>query len=231
MSEKILIVDDEPEIADLVSLYLQNENFTVYKFYSAIEALNCIGHEKLDMAILDVMMPEMNGFELCKKIREHYHYPIIMLTAKGEEIDKITGLTLGADDYIVKPFNLDEVAARVTVQLRNHVSPAQESQASQKLSFKNLVLNPETFELESGEQTLRLGKKEFQIFETLLAHPKKIFTKEELYEAVWEEVYLPGDNTLNAQLSNLRKKIAQLDPDEDYIETVWGLGVRLKGDK
>ena len=93
MSEKILIVDDEPEIADLVSLYLQNENFTVYKFYSAIEALNCIGHEKLDMAILDVMMPEMNGFELCKKIREHYHYPIIMLTAKGEEIDKITGLT------------------------------------------------------------------------------------------------------------------------------------------
>ena len=89
MSEKILIVDDDTEIADLVSLYLQNENFTVYKFYSAIEALNCIGHEKLDMAILDVMMPEMNGFELCKKIREHYHYPIIMLTAKGEEIDKV----------------------------------------------------------------------------------------------------------------------------------------------
>ena len=117
------------------------------------------------------------------------------------------------------------------MQLRNQPTVAQESQASQKRSFKNLVLNPETFELESGEQTLRLGKKEFQIFETLLAHPRKIFTKEELYEAVWEEVYLPGDNTLNAQLSNLRKKIAQLDPDEDYIETVWGLGVRLKGDK
>ena len=136
-----------------------------------------------------------------------------------------------ANDYIVKPFNLDEVAARVTVQLINQPTVAQEAQSSQKLSFKNLVLNPETFELESGEQTLRLGKKEFQIFETLLAHPKKIFTKEELYEAVWEEVYLPGDNTLNAQLSNLRKKIAQLDPDEDYIETVWGLGVRLKGEK
>ena len=123
------------------------------------------------------------------------------------------------------------MAARVTVQLRNQPTVVQEAQASQKLSFKNLVLNPETFELESEEQTLRLGKKEFQIFETLLVHPKKIFTKEELYEAVWEEVYLPGDNTLNAQLSNLRKKIAQLDPDEDYIETVWGLGVRLKGDK
>ena len=119
----------------------------------------------------------------------------------------------------------------MTVQLRNNITPAQEAPSSKKLTFKNLVLNPETFELESGAKTLRLGKKEFQIFETLLAHPKKIFTKEELYEAVWEEVYLPGDNTLNAQLSNLRKKIAQLDPNEDYIETVWGLGVRLKGDK
>ena len=157
--------------------------------------------------------------------------PVIMMTALGDKHLISQYLLAGANDYIVKPFNLDEVAARVTVQLRNHVSPAQEAQASQKLSFKNLVLNPETFELESGEQTLRLGKKEFQIFETLLAHPKKIFTKEELYEAVWEEVYLPGDNTLNAQLSNLRKKIAQLDPDEDYIETVWGLGVRLKGEK
>lgn len=157
--------------------------------------------------------------------------PVIMMTALGDKHLISQYLLAGANDYIVKPFNLDEVAARVTVQLRNQPTVVQEAQASQKLSFKNLVLNPETFELESEEQTLRLGKKEFQIFETLLVHPKKIFTKEELYEAVWEEVYLPGDNTLNAQLSNLRKKIAQLDPDEDYIETVWGLGVRLKGDK
>ena len=154
-----------------------------------------------------------------------------MMTALGDKHLISQYLLAGANDYIVKPFNLDEVAARVTVQLRNNITAAQEAPSSKKLSFKNLVLNPETFELESGEQTLRLGKKEFQIFETLLAHPKKIFTKEELYEAVWEEVYLPGDNTLNAQLSNLRKKIAQLDPHEDYIETVWGLGVRLKGDK
>ena len=225
MSEKILIVDDEPEIADLVSLYLQNENFTVYKFYSAIEALNCIGHEKLDMAILDVMMPEMNGFELCKKIREHYHYPIIMLTAKGEEIDKITGLTLGADDYIVKPFDLDEVFARVTVQLRNHLS---QKQATEIQGIKNIRLSSETFEVVNGEKRVRLGKKEYQILQTLLHHPKKIYTKEELFELIWEEAYLPGDNTLNTHLSNLRKKLAQVDDSEEYIETIWGLGVRLK---
>ena len=104
MENKILIVDDEQEIADLVSLYLENENFTVYKFYNAKDALNCIENETLDLAILDVMLPDMNGFQICKKIREKYRYPVIMLTAKGEEVDKITGLTLGADDYITKPF-------------------------------------------------------------------------------------------------------------------------------
>ena len=177
------------------------------------------------------MLPGKNGDQVLEEIRLQSQVPVIMMTALGDKHLISQYLLAGANDYIVKPFNLDEVAARVTVQLRNNLTPAQEAPSSKKLTFKNLVLNPESFELESGEKTLRLGKKEFQIFETLLAHPKKIFTKEELYEAVWEEVYLPGDNTLNAQLSNLRKKIAQLDPNEDYIETVWGLGVRLKGDK
>ena len=120
MTDKILIVDDEPEIADLVSLYLQNENFTVFKFYNAADALKCVQSETLDLAILDVMLPDMNGFQLCKKIREKYQYPVIMLTAKGEEIDKITGLTLGADDYITKPFLPLELVARVKAQLRRY---------------------------------------------------------------------------------------------------------------
>ena len=164
MSEKILIVDDEPEIADLVSLYLQNENFTVYKFYSAIEALNCIGHEKLDMAILDVMMPEMNGFELCKKIREHYHYPIIMLTAKGEEIDKITGLTLGADDYIVKPFQPLELVARVKAQLRRYkrYNTGVEKE-DDVMIHSGLVMNIKTHECTLNEKPLSLTPTEFSI--------------------------------------------------------------------
>jgi two-component system, OmpR family, response regulator VanR len=117
MQDKILVVDDEHEIADLIALYLQNENFEVFKFYTAAEALECIQTEKLDLAILDVMLPDMSGFQLCQKIREKYQYPVIMLTAKGEEIDKITGLTLGADDYITKPFLPLEMVARVKAQL------------------------------------------------------------------------------------------------------------------
>ena len=120
MSDKILIVDDEPEITDLISLYLENEGFIVFKSYTATDALKYIDKEKLDMAILDIMLPDMNGLEICKRIREKYHYPIIMLTAKGEETDKITGLTFGADDYITKPFLPLELVARVKAQLRRY---------------------------------------------------------------------------------------------------------------
>ena len=120
MPEKILVVDDEQDIADLLEVYLQNENYTVYKFYSAREALDCIEKQEIDLAILDIMLPDVNGFSICQKIREKYTYPIIMLTAKDEEIDKITGLTLGADDYVTKPFRPLELIARVKAQLRRY---------------------------------------------------------------------------------------------------------------
>ena len=227
---RILLIEDNNDIQEILYSLL-SEDYEVLQAFSGTEGLRLFQQEAIDLVLLDIMLPGKNGDQVLEVIRLQSQVPVIMMTALGDKHLISQYLLAGANDYIVKPFNLDEVAARVTVQLRNQPTVAQEAQASQKLSFKNLVLNPETFELESGEQTVRLGKKEFQILETLLAHPKKIFTKEELYEAVWEEVYLPGDNTLNAQLSNLRKKIAQLDPNEDYIETVWGLGVRLKGDK
>ena len=226
----ILVIEDNNEIQEILRTLLTEEHEVIQAF-SGTEGIMQFDKDGIDLVLLDIMLPGKNGDQVLEEIRLQSQVPVIMMTALGDKHLISQYLLAGANDYIVKPFNLDEVAARVTVQLRNQPTVAQEAQASQKLSFKNLVLNPETFELESGEQTVRLGKKEFQILETLLAHPKKIFTKEELYEAVWEEVYLPGDNTLNAQLSNLRKKIAQLDPNEDYIETVWGLGVRLKGDK
>ena len=227
---RILLIEDNNDIQEILYSLL-SEDYEVLQAFSGTEGLRLFHQEAVDLVLLDIMLPGKNGDQVLEVIRLQSQVPVIMMTALGDKHLISQYLLAGANDYIVKPFNLDEVAARVTVQLRNQPTVVQEAQASQKLSFKNLVLNPETFELESGEQTVRLGKKEFQILETLLAHPKKIFTKEELYEAVWEEVYLPGDNTLNAQLSNLRKKIAQLDPNEDYIETVWGLGVRLKGDK
>ena len=168
MENKILIVDDEQEIADLVSLYLENENFTVYKFYNAKDALNCIENETLDLAILDVMLPDMNGFQICKKIREKYRYPVIMLTAKGEEVDKITGLTLGADDYITKPFLPLELVARVKAQLRRYKKYNVGNEPEEDiLIHSGLVLNVKTHECTLNEKPLSLTPTEFSILRIL----------------------------------------------------------------
>ena len=168
MAEKILIVDDEQEIADLVALYLQNENFTVFKHYNALDALDCIRSETPDLAILDVMMPDMDGLELCRNIREQYRYPVIMLTAKDGEIDKITGLTLGADDYITKPFLPLELVARVKAQLRRYkryntgAGPDEDV-----IVHSGLVINVRTHECTLNEKPLSLTPTEFSILHIL----------------------------------------------------------------
>ena len=174
---RILLIEDNNDIQEILYSLL-SEDHEVLQAFSGTEGLRLFQQEAVDLVLLDIMLPGKNGDQVLEEIRLHSQTPVIMMTALGDKHLISQYLLAGANDYIVKPFNLDEVAARVTVQLRNHVSPAKKAQASQKLSFKNLVLNPETFELESGAQTLRLGKKEFQIFETLLVHPKKIFTKE-----------------------------------------------------
>ena len=230
MSEKILIVDDEPEIADLVSLYLQNENFTVYKFYSAIEALHCIEHEKLDMAILDVMMPEMNGFELCKKIREHYHYPIIMLTAKGEEIDKITGLTLGADDYIVKPFQPLELVARVKAQLRRYKRYNTGVEKEEDVMIHSgLVMNIKTHECTLNEKPLSLTPTEFSILRILCQQKGNVVSAEELFHQMWGDDYFSkSNNTITVHIRHLREKMGDSFEDPKYIKTIWGCGYKIE---
>lgn len=157
-----------------------------------------------------------------------------MLTALSDKKLISQYLLDGANDYIVKPFDLDEVFARVTVQLRQSAEKQPvEIVKNENLpqNLKNIQFDAESFEIKNSQETIRLAKKECLILQTLLKHPKKIFTKEELYELVWEDSYLPGDNTLNTHLSNLRKKLNQLDPHQEYIETIWGVGVRLKGDK
>ena len=230
MSEKILVVDDESEIADLVSLYLQNENFTVYKFYSAIEALRCIEREKLDMAILDVMMPEMNGFELCKKIREHYHYPIIMLTAKGEEIDKITGLTLGADDYIVKPFQPLELVARVKAQLRRYKRYNTGVEKEEDVMIHSgLVMNIKTHECTLNEKPLSLTPTEFSILRILCQQKGNVVSAEELFHQIWgDEYFSKSNNTITVHIRHLREKMGDSFEDRKYIKTIWGCGYKIE---
>ena len=224
---RILLIEDNNDIQEILYSLL-SEDHEVLQAFSGTEGLRLFQQESIDLVLLDIMLPGKNGDQVLEEIRLQSQVPVIMLTALGEKSLVSQYLLDGANDYIVKPFNLDEVAARVTVQQRG--SQQSQSKPAGETLIKNIRLLPDTFEIASGDQSMRLGKKEFQIFQTLLAHPKKIFTKEELYELVWEETYLPGDNTLNAHLSNLRKKLAQLDSSTDYIETIWGLGVRLKED-
>ncbi|MEG0155950.1 MAG: response regulator transcription factor [Lachnospiraceae bacterium] len=173
MSEKILVVDDEHDIADLLEVYLKNENYMVYKFYSAKEALICIEQEELDLAILDIMLPDINGFSICQKIRENHTYPIIMLTAKDEETDKITGLTLGADDYVTKPFRPLELIARVKAQLRRYkkYTPIHVEQfiVNYVLTYDKLKLNIQTYECLLDGENIALTPTEFSILRILFA--------------------------------------------------------------
>ena len=228
---RILIVEDNNEIQEILRTLLSEEHEVIQAF-SGTEGMIRFEQGDIDLILLDIMLPGKNGDQVLKAIRQDSSVPVIMLTALSEKKLISQYLLDGANDYIVKPFDLDEVFARVTVQLRqNSDKQAAEMEHPDKLiqQLKNIQFDADSFEIKNRQETIRLAKKECLIFQTLLRHPKKIFTKEELYELVWEDTYLPGDNTLNTHLSNLRKKLSQLDPEQEYIETIWGVGVRLKG--
>lgn len=232
MSNKILIVDDEVEIADLIEVYLKNENYTVYKFYTAREALECIESTELDLAILDIMLPDMNGFTLCQKIREHHTYPVIMLTAKDEETDKITGLTLGADDYITKPFRPLELIARVKSQLRRfkRYNPAHAGDKEKNIFIHaDLVMNINTYECLLNDKPLALTPTEFSILRILLENKGKVISAEELFRTLWQdEYYSKANNTITVHIRHLREKLNDTVSDPRYIKTIWGVGYKIE---
>lgn len=224
---RILQIEDNEDIQNIL-FNLFSEEHDIIQAYSGTEGELLFQSQEIDLVLLDIMLPGKGGEEVLKFIRQRSSIPVIMLTALGDKHLISQYLLDGANDYIVKPFDLEEVYARVSVQLREHIKGS--STTENIYQVKNIKINPDSFEVSCNGKTIRLGKKEFQILYTLLQNPKKIFTKEDLYETVWEAPYLSGDNTLNAQLSNLRKKLAQVDESSEYIETIWGLGVRLKGD-
>ena len=234
MADRVLVVDDEPEIADLVELYLRNENFIVYKFYSASEALACINSEQLDLAILDVMLPGISGLQICSKIRERYNYPVIMLTAKNEEIDKITGLTLGADDYITKPFLPLELLARVKAQLRRYKRynsvDSEAAEADEVIVVSGLVLNSRTHECTLNERPLALTPTEFSLLRILCRQRGNVVSSEELLHQLWgEEYYSKSNNTVTVHIRHLREKMGDSFENPKYIKTVWGVGYKIEG--
>ena len=230
MNNKILIVDDEKEIADLISLYLGNEGFIVFKAYTAADAMKCINEEKLDMAILDIMLPDMSGLEICKEIRKRHHYPIIMLTARGEEIDKITGLTFGADDYITKPFLPLELVARVKAQLRrykryNTVTAPEED----IIAHAGLIINIKTHECTLNENPLSLTPTEFSILHTLCKQIGNVVSSEELFHQIWgDEYFSKSNNTITVHIRHLREKMGDSFEEPKYIKTVWGCGYKIE---
>lgn len=228
--ERILVVDDEKEIADLVEVCLRNENYEVRKFYNALDALNCIESEAVSLAVLDVMLPDMDGFTLCQKIRENHLFPIIMLTAKVEDMDKIMGLTLGADDYMTKPFNPLELIARIKTQLRRcnrYNLPQAALPEVKEHDFSGLYICQDTHRCTLYGEELQLTPIEFSILWYLCEHRGIVVSSEELFEAVWGEKYLDNNNTVMAHVARLREKMHEPSRKPKFIKTVWGVGYTL----
>lgn len=232
MAKHILVVDDEKEIADLLEVYLKNDGFEVHKFYNGKDALKCIEETRLDLAVLDVMLPDMDGFSICRKIREKYFYPVIMLTAKIEDGDKIMGLTIGADDYITKPFNPLEVAARVKTQLRRYLnynnSLKENENEVTEYDIRGLLINSQNHKCILYGKELNLTPIEFSILWYLCRHQGTVVPSEELFEAVWKEKYLNNNNTVMAHIGRLREKMDEPAKKPKFIKTVWGVGYTIE---
>ena len=218
MSYKVLVVDDESEIADLIEMYLQNENYTVYKSYTAQSALEYIESEKLDLAILDVMLPDIDGFQICKKIREKYTYPVIMLTAKAEIEDRIQGLDSGADDYMVKPFDFRELNARISILLKRCQIPTVEC-----IEYADLKVYLRTKSVSRNGQSIILTPKEYNLLLFFVQNPERILTRTEIAEKVWDTHFDTGTNFIDVYINYLRKKIDK-NFNTKLIHTKPGMG-------
>ena len=226
----ILIVDDEYEIANIIGLYLQNDEYHVHKCYNGTSAMEYIEKNKVDLAILDVMLPDIDGFEVLRQIREKHHFPVIMLTAKVDATDRITGLTLGADDYISKPFNPLELVARVKAQLRRYTKYNEGAKNSgEVIDFAGLVLNHTSHECIYNERPLTLTPLEFDILWLLCENRGKVISSEELFRQVWKEDYFKNsNNTVMVHIRHLREKMSGPTGKCDFIKTVWGVGYKVE---
>lgn len=226
----ILVVDDEKEIADLIEIYLKNEGYNVYKYYSSKDILTDLENINIDLAVLDVMMPDIDGFSLCSKIRENYHFPIIFVTAKVEDIDKISGLTLGADDYITKPFQPLELVARVKAQLRRYTKyNKKEEQDENIIDFRNIEINNNTHEFHLNAEIIDLTPIEFSILWILCKNRGNVVKTDELFMDVWKEKYYEKDNnTVMVHIRHLREKMKDNPKNPKYIKTIWGVGYKIE---
>lgn len=223
----IIIVDDEKEIVDLIALYLTAENYNVHKFYDSKGVLPFLETHIVDLAILDIMMPGIDGISLCQKIREKYQFPILFVTAKVADIDKISGFNVGADDYITKPFTPIELVARVKAHLRRYKE--YNSSSIEEIDFREIVINYKKRKVFFQEKELSLTPKEFDILYVLCKNKGQVVPVEKLYEEVWKEKYFPSSsNTIMVHIRHLRKKMKDSVTNPKYIKSVWGVGYEIE---
>ncbi|TKC19875.1 response regulator transcription factor [Robertmurraya kyonggiensis] len=227
----ILIADDEEEIADLVAIHLEKEGFDVFKVHNGQDALQVIQTRTIDLLILDIMMPKMDGYEVTRQIREHHNMPIIFLSAKTSDFDKVQGLVIGADDYITKPFTPIELVARVNAQLRRFMKFNQPKLDvnTVKLEFGEIVISPEQRTVFLHGEAIELTPKEFDILCLLASHPKKVYSVENIFQKVWGDAYFEGGNTVMVHIRTLRKKLGEDKRKNKLIKTVWGVGYTFNG--
>ena len=229
MKKNILIVDDDKDIIDLLKLFLEMENFFVVEASNGEVALKCLEENHIDLAIVDIMMPKMDGYQLIKKIRETLQFPILILSAKSQEVDKIIGLGIGADDFITKPFSALEIIARVQAHLRRSYEfndKAVEDKEKQ-IHMGDLVLDHHSCTLYKSSESISLSATEYKILTLFMGEPGRIFTKKQIFENVWSDYYCADDNTIMVHISRLREKLEDSPKNPVYIKTIRGLGYRF----
>lgn len=219
----ILIADDEKEIVRLLRMYIEANDNIVYEANDGQEALQILERENIDLAIVDIMMPKKNGYEIIKEIRKGRYIPILVISAKVELPDRVFGMDLGADDYITKPFESLEVAAKVRAHLRRAGAQAAVTEEVENIKVGNMLLNCDECVVINNGVTQELTKAEFKVLELFMKHPKRVFTKEQIYEYAWGDDYVVDDNTIRVIISRLRDKVGN-----DTIKTIRGLGYRLE---
>lgn len=228
MKKYILIVDDDENIRNLLSIYLENEGFKTIKAENAKEALKIIEEKEIELILLDIMMPQIDGIDACIRIRKDKNMPIIMISAKSEDIDKIHGLTVGADDYITKPFNPLELIARVKSQLRRYQKyNTDTNNLNTFIEIGELKIDTDTRQVWVGEREVRLTPKEFDILELLARHKGIVLSIRKIYENVWKEEFFRSDNTVTVHITKIREKIEAEPKAPIYIKTIWGAGYKI----
>ncbi|WNV59300.1 response regulator transcription factor [Oscillospiraceae bacterium NTUH-002-81] len=228
---KILVVDDEKEIADLIEIYLVSDGYKVYKAYNAADGLDILAKEDIKLVLLDIMMPGMDGLAMCRKIRETSNIPIIILSAKSTDLDKILGLGTGADDYVTKPFNPLELTARVKSQLRRftQLNPGSDKgKPETEIQIRGLVINKENHKVVVYGEEVKLTPIEFNILYLLASNPGRVFSTDEIFERVWNEKVYEANNTVMVHIRRLRGKMKEDTRTEKIITTVWGVGYKIE---